>query len=469
MIKWQEKFDAIYCISLADNISRRDDLKKELSRVGILNSNIFHWKITVKNELYKYIWNNPSLKANKWWFHLTGTLNCTLEHYAIYKECLALGYKRVLVLEDDIVFLKNIKEIQKAIDNIPENYDILKFNSYFSCKEEELQKVINSNKINDYYFDYSSLQQISAACYAVSPKAMLVLTKYQEAFYQPCDTIFNVQNPDIDGKLIRVSTIKDICIQNFAYTDDLKYEDGDANKNEEDYNVIKDIKYSIYTWMFGDEYNSLPKVFEKDPNAEYVIITDNKELYNKFQHDNIWNIIYEESLKTMDEYEKFLYYLCNPFKYCNNDIVIKLDSKILFEKHPTFLLQHYIYKHNNISFIANSKYNNINEYYKNLYNSENTDKNNIINELAKLKQLNVDLNAHLYKHDFIIQSKGKDNENLNNLVYAIGLYLKDFNIPVDILFSYIINKFFNNLQILILKEDILDSPYFKINQEIKIK
>ena len=465
MIKWEKKFDAIYCISLADNISRRDDLKKELSRVGILNLNIFHWKITVKNELYKYIWNNPSLKANKWWFHLTGTLNCTLEHYAVYKECLALGYKRVLILEDDVVFLKDIKEIQKAIDNIPQNYDILKFNSYFSGTEEEIQKVINDNKINDYYFDYSSLQQISAACYAVSSKAMLILSKYQETFYQPSDAILNVQNTEIDSKLVRVSTIKDICIQNFTYKDDLKYEDDEVNinKNEQDYNIITDTKYSIYTWVFD---NILPTVSDIDPNAEYIVITDNKDLCNNSKQ-NIWNIIYEESLKTMDEYEKILYCISHPFKYCNNDIVIKFDSKIQFEKHPTFILQHYIYKHNNISFIANSKYNNINEYYKNLYNSENTDKNNIINELTKLKQLNVDLNAHLYKYNFIIQSKNKDNENLNNLVYALGLYLKDFNIPIDILFSYIVNKFFKDLRILILKEDILDSPYFKINQEIK--
>ena len=465
MIKWEKKFDAIYCISLADNISRRDDLKKELSRVGILNLNIFHWKITVKNELYKYIWNNPSLKANKWWFHLTGTLNCTLEHYAVYKECLALGYKRVLILEDDVVFLKDIKEIQKAIDNIPQNYDILKFNSYFSGTEEEIQKVINDNKINDYYFDYSSLQQISAACYAVSSKAMIILSKYQETFYQPSDAILNVQNTEIDSKLVRVSTIKDICIQNFTYKDDLKYEDDEVNinKNEQDYNIITDTKYSIYTWVFD---NILPTVSDIDPNAEYIVITDNKDLCNNSKQ-NIWNIIYEESLKTMDEYEKILYCISHPFKYCNNDIVIKFDSKIQFEKHPTFILQHYIYKHNNISFIANSKYSNINEYYKNLYNSENTDKNNIINELTKLKQLNVDLNAHLYKHNFIIQSKNKDNENLNNLVYALGLYLKDFNIPIDILFSYIVNKFFNDLRILILKEDILDSPYFKINQEIK--
>ena len=466
MIKWEDKFDAIYCISLADNIGRREDLKQELKRVGLLDSKVFHWKITVKNELYKYIWSNQSLKANRWWFHLIGTLNCTLEHYAIYKESIALGYKHILILEDDIVFLKNIKEIEKTINNIPENYDILKFNSYFpATSEQKLKEVIENNKINDYYFDYSSLQQISTGCYAVSSKAMLILSKYQETFYQPADAILNVQNTEIDSKLVRVSTIKDICIQNFAYKDDLKYEDGDANKNEEDYNIITDMKYSIYTWAFGNEYERLPEVLDKDPNAEYIVITDNKEFYdNRFQYGDTWQVVYESALEHMDEYKKFMYCLCHSFKYCSNDIVIKYNINVQFIKRPTFILQHYIYKHNNISFILDSKYNNITEYYKDLYNAENADKNLIVTGLAKLKQLGIDVNSRIYKHDFIIQTRNNDNENLNNLLYALGLYMKDFNVPLDILFSYIISKFFDSLRILTLREDIIDSSYFKIKQ-----
>ena len=61
-------------------------------------------------------------------------------------------------MEDDIVFLKNIKEIEKTINNISENYDILKFNSYFPTTSKEiLKEVIENNKINDYYFDYTSI------------------------------------------------------------------------------------------------------------------------------------------------------------------------------------------------------------------------------------------------------------------------------------------------------------------------
>jgi uncharacterized protein with von Willebrand factor type A (vWA) domain len=104
----------------------------------------------------------------------------------------------------------------------------------------------------------------------------------------------------------------------------------------------------------------------------------------------------------MDDYEKFMYCLCHPFKYCNNDIVIKYKPNIQLEKHPTFLLQHYIYKHNSISFILDAKYNNIMEYYKNMYNDENIDKKQIVEGLSKLKQLGLDINIPLYKHDFII-------------------------------------------------------------------
>ena len=53
---------------------------------------------------------------------------------------------------------KKYKGNRKTINNIPENYDILKFNSYFpTISEEKLKEVIENNKINDYYFDYTSI------------------------------------------------------------------------------------------------------------------------------------------------------------------------------------------------------------------------------------------------------------------------------------------------------------------------
>ena len=49
-----------------------------------------------------------------------------------------------------ILYFKKYKGNRKTINNIPENYDILKFNSYFpTIIEEKLKEVIENNKIND--------------------------------------------------------------------------------------------------------------------------------------------------------------------------------------------------------------------------------------------------------------------------------------------------------------------------------
>jgi hypothetical protein len=89
------------------------------------------------------------------------------------------------------------------------------------------------------------------------------------------------------------------------------------------------MKYSIYTWAFGNEYERLPEVLDKDPNAEYIVITDNKEFYdNRFQYGDTWQVVYESALEHMDEYKKFMYCLCHSFKYCSNDIVIKYNINV---------------------------------------------------------------------------------------------------------------------------------------------
>jgi hypothetical protein len=47
MIKWDKYFDKIYCIHFLPTRNERiQRIEDEISRVGILSSNIFHWKYT---------------------------------------------------------------------------------------------------------------------------------------------------------------------------------------------------------------------------------------------------------------------------------------------------------------------------------------------------------------------------------------------------------------------------------------
>lgn len=43
------------------------------------------------------------------------------------REALALDYERVLFLEDDIRFLKDLRELEAALDATPDGYDVVQF------------------------------------------------------------------------------------------------------------------------------------------------------------------------------------------------------------------------------------------------------------------------------------------------------------------------------------------------------
>lgn len=216
MIDYSQHFDAIYCLSLADNIKRRSVMHFELQRVGIIDSGIFHWKITVRNELYKYIWNNPEFKCDDWWKHLTGCLNCTLAHYEIMKESLARGFRRVLIVEDDIRFLKVLGEMEKIVEAMPAA-DIVLFDKNMPCSKERFHEAVKSNRVNDHYIDFSNVCLNSAGCLALSTKAMETITESQEKYFRPADYWTNRVNHEgdviNDDGLTRVASIKNLAVQ----------------------------------------------------------------------------------------------------------------------------------------------------------------------------------------------------------------------------------------------------------------
>lgn len=228
-IQWEKYFDAIYCLSLADNIEKRSLLEKELSRVGILNSKIFRYKITVKNELYKYICSAPELNIDKYLQSNPQAFNTTLGHYEIMKECLAMGYKRVLILEDDVRFLKNIKEMYDILENIPEECDICLFDKFVPFSKEPYLNEIKTNKINTYFFNFEKIKLWSCGCYALSQNAMKTIVSKQVKKFVSADESTNkvnndgvVVNDDNLYNLYRVSAIKNLCVQDRRLKEQMK-------------------------------------------------------------------------------------------------------------------------------------------------------------------------------------------------------------------------------------------------------
>lgn len=220
MISWDKYFDKIYCIHLIEYKERFNEIKNELERVGIdTKSDYFSWKYTTRNKMYQYIYNNPNFPQLNVNYITDAIKNCTMAHYEIMCECKAFGYERVLILEDDIRFLKNVDEIETILNNLP-NKDIVLLDKW-TFNKDMYRDLITNHKINDYYAEYDH-DFTSCACYSLTAKGIDAIMFIQEHRFLPAD--FCVNNHFGDLGITRCMAIKNIGIQKQFKTDKIDIE-----------------------------------------------------------------------------------------------------------------------------------------------------------------------------------------------------------------------------------------------------
>ena len=119
MIDWNKYFEHIYIYSCTSNFERREKLDKELQRIGCNNYKYYY--SPKDNQLMNYEhFHNHMARSHK---------NITFGEYTLIKTCYELGYNNILLIEDDLRFLKDINEIETQLNIFLENRD--KCNFYF--------------------------------------------------------------------------------------------------------------------------------------------------------------------------------------------------------------------------------------------------------------------------------------------------------------------------------------------------
>ena len=172
---WDGLFDAVYCIHYIPNKERLEPLKRELRRVGILDSSNFRWKYTwkapsIENALYGILKKDKRTTLSS-----VGRMNCALAHYSCIKEAYESGMERILILENDIRFLNDLDHVINAVskdsganitlyDNMPAKHQygrlkVLARNGFSALRSETV-----------YY----------ASCYSLDRKAMAYIIRKQE-------------------------------------------------------------------------------------------------------------------------------------------------------------------------------------------------------------------------------------------------------------------------------------------------
>ena len=114
MIPWRERFDMVVSLCHTGNRSRVPSLDRELRRVG-LTPDLRVWSVPDPSEA----WLERRIRLDRF-VRRAGYLNCTLNHYRAIRTAYDLGKRRVLLLEDDVRFLKDLDALAETVANTPD-------------------------------------------------------------------------------------------------------------------------------------------------------------------------------------------------------------------------------------------------------------------------------------------------------------------------------------------------------------
>lgn len=192
---FESVFDHIYCLHYLPDADRLPKLKSELSRVGIdENADYFSWKYDYPSPLLDLTFKNLNMDTALTSSSRPYIKRVSLKHYEIMKEALERGYKRILIMEDDIRFHNDLDYIGRMLENLPDT-DIVMLDKMVSSSVKDSMKYkeyVRTLPEGSLYADMpSNIFFIFASCYVLNETAMKHIVALQEEKLLPPDTPFN--------------------------------------------------------------------------------------------------------------------------------------------------------------------------------------------------------------------------------------------------------------------------------------
>ena len=215
-INWTKYFDRICCFHYLPQKDRLPIIERELKRVGILDSGIFEFHYSFPSPFDAVMRNAVELKnVNFTNEHARATTNMTIAFYGLVKRYAWLGYERVLVLEDDVLFIHDLRKIKVLLDHMPNSYDFIQFDRAYK-NEWYKQGPDDGYFMSNYVGGYTS-----ACCNAFSHKALeLAGSMLEKAFYHTDRLMANIDEPEL------LSLNRYVAMFNIVKQDDRRYDDG---------------------------------------------------------------------------------------------------------------------------------------------------------------------------------------------------------------------------------------------------
>ncbi len=168
----KDKFDICYVLNLSDRADRRKNMEEQFQKMNM--PDIYESRWLRYHFATKFPFNNIIAdafnKSGKGRFTKANEYDCARNHYSIIKECYDRKFNKILIMEDDIKFYKNMKTFCEFLNNIPKDFDLLQFGGFTT--DPKAKNILNAKDKGKYWVTHKDVQMWNASMYALSRKGM---------------------------------------------------------------------------------------------------------------------------------------------------------------------------------------------------------------------------------------------------------------------------------------------------------
>ena len=148
-IDWTKYVDAIWCISYIKYKNRREECEKELEFMDILHSPIFNYYYTFTNKFEYMVLDQVKPAFRDYHNHRRDiALNVMMAYHNLLRMAQDFGYKKVLIVEDDLRFVRDKQRMIDTLEHLPEEWDYIQFDK---IQNHENYKMLSSLEPGPYF------------------------------------------------------------------------------------------------------------------------------------------------------------------------------------------------------------------------------------------------------------------------------------------------------------------------------
>ena len=222
-------------------------------------------------------------------------------------------------------------------------------------------------------------------------------------------------------------------------------------------------RVSFLTYIVG-KYEVVHEVEYKTPNCQYVLVTDNRDITS-----DTWEVKYVDNPHPEDPFDLCYQIRFNPFDYVDSDIVVRCDGSMspcgdfspvldMFEKGGYDMM---LSIHPTRSTIYDERLAWVQQRGMAVEQA-----NKVLSYMAGMEGYDVKEHKGLYQMNLQIERKNRINLLANEMTRTVLKYLaaddKQTERCDQDVFSFIMNKYFNNAKILPVSQNVaISGKYFK--------